>query len=299
MWTMRFVVLWMLASGVAQADSKADVEALIGKNLAAFVSNDWTAFDATFRKDGYYFFPASGLSHLSEHIYGSHPYDIKQKIDRIVVVADDKTHVAWFHVQFSAHYKVAMLDAPDRDDVTRMIGFAIDDGGWKLAAAAYNSAFADKYLYKEVGEIEKAPVVFKGERASAEYAARWFTKGFASDQAAGTVAANGTAVGEWATGTQVGKLVAAWDKLRLWPIKIFGRSWKQYPIALIKAEVAMPVKKGQGGAAEAGAVRMRLFAIAIPDGKAWKWTALSFGGWYDDEMYPGSTTPGGSHSWTR
>src|SRR5262249_32108651 len=127
MTSMRWIVLLLLAGGVAHADSKADVEALIKSNLETFVTNDWKAFNATFRKDGYFFFPVSGAVHLNEQMYGSHPYNIKQKIDRMTVVVDDKTHVAWFHVQISAHYSVAMMDAPDRDDVTRMIGIAIDD----------------------------------------------------------------------------------------------------------------------------------------------------------------------------
>jgi len=289
MTSMRWLVVVMLASGVAHADSKADVESLIGKNLDAIQKDDWKAFDATFRPDAYYFLPSVGATHLADVFHGFHTMKLTQKIERITVVADDKTKVAWFHVDFSARYQYAVyygdgVTPPWNTDRTRMIGFAVNDGGWKLGAVGYAAAFADKYLYKDAGQVDKAPVVFKGERTTAEYAQRWFTKGLAVDMATGTTVVNGTAEGEWASGTAVPKLVAAWDKLKLWPIRLTGRTLKTFPIGLVIAEVGMPVKKGQGGVVEEdGAVRMRLFAVVVANGKSWKWTALSFTGWYEDD----------------
>src|SRR5689334_14338198 len=129
MGVMRWLVLIMLASGVAQADSKAEVEALIGNNLAAVKANDWKAFDNTFRSDGYYFLPNS-FEKLVDQFYSVHTISLTQKIERSTVVVDDKTHVAWFHVEFSGHYKLAMggpnEPSPWFDDRIRMIGVAID-----------------------------------------------------------------------------------------------------------------------------------------------------------------------------
>lgn len=284
------VVLMMMVSSVARADSKADVEALLKKHLATIQADDWEAFDATFRKDGYYFFPSTGAVHLIEQFHGTHAVGVTQKIERMTVAADDTTKVAWFNVEFTAKYQLAMYSEgppPWFNDRIRMVGIAIDDGGWKLAAATYGQSFADKYLYEEVSQIEQEATVVKGERTSAEYAQRWFTKGLVAAMAPGALAVNGTAEGEWAIGRNVPKLAATWDKLKLWPIRIVGRTWKSYPIALVVADVGMPVKKGAGGvAAVDGAVRLRMFSVAVPDGKAWKWTTLSFTGWFDDDSGP-------------
>ncbi len=157
---MRIVVVAMLAcAATARADSKAEVEALIKKNLETIRASDWTSFDTTFRSDGYYLLPNDGMVKLAEYFYSAHVFNIRQKVERMTVVVDDATHVAWFHVDFSATYQLAMVDengkTPWFDRRTRMVGIAIDEGGWKLAAAMYSTAFADKYLYKDVRELEK------------------------------------------------------------------------------------------------------------------------------------------------
>ena len=52
----------------------------------------------------------------------------------------------------------------------------------------------------------------------------------------------------------------------------------------------MPIKKGaEGIATEDGAVKLWLMAVVVPDGKAWRWTALCFGDQFDES---GSTGPG-------
>ncbi len=103
--------------------------------------------------------------------------------------------------------------------------------------------------------------------------------------AKGTVAVSGTAEGEWAVGTNAPKLVTAWDKLKLWPIAIFGRTWKKHPIAMIQADVAMPIKAGANGGRvkEAGATKLRMMVVAVPDGQAWKWVAIAFGDGFESQ----------------
>ena len=273
----------LLVGSLAHADAKADVEALVNANLEAIAKNNQKAFNATLRKDAYQFLPSTDAPSLVERFHGYHTYDAKHTIEKITVVADTATKTAWFHVQFTATYNVAMMNPdgpiPRQSDTLRMAGIALDDGGWKIAAVMYGHAILDKTLYERTDPDAKAPAkpTLKGDKASAGVVAKWFAKGgaIAGDQSAGTIAVNGTAAGEYGTGSVATTMVKAWDKLKLWPIAAMGKRWGAFPIAMVKAEVGLPVKAG-------GATKMRLAAILVKDGETWRWASLAFFAWFDE-----------------
>ncbi|MCX5742569.1 MAG: hypothetical protein NT062_08740 [Proteobacteria bacterium] len=293
---LRVVVMLGLGSvaSVAHADAKADVTALVTKNLAAIEKNKPSEFSATLRKDGFTFVPSTDAPSFSERFYGYHSHDFRHVIDKLVVVVDEPAKVAWFHVQWRATYDVAMVGADgkpitNQKDTMRAIGVAIEGGdadrrsdrGWKIAAVMYGSAFDDKWLFKNASEDTKpGKVTVRGDHGSADAVATWFAVGgsIAATQAPGAVVVSGTAALEYGADAAAARFVGAWDKLRLFGLAIKGMRWGTSPIAFVKAEVAMPVK-GRG------ATKMRLGAVMIFDGKAWKWVAISFFGWFDDDMY--------------
>ena len=277
------VVGVLLAASLAHADAKEDVEALVTANVQAIAKNSQKAFNATLRKDAYQFLPSTDAPSLLERFHGYHTYDAKHTIDKITVVADPTTKTAWFHVQFTATYDVAMMGSdgpiPRQSETLRMAGIALDDGGWKIAAVMYGHAIPDKTLYERADADAKAPAkpTLRGDKTSAAVVAKWFAKGgaMAANQSTGTIVVNGTAPGEYGTGSVATAMVTAWDKLKLWPVAAMGKRWGKFPIALVKAEVGLPVKAG-------GATKMRLAAILVKEGESWRWASLAFFAWFDD-----------------
>ena len=197
------VLAALLAPIVAHADAKADVDALIVKNVAAIAKNSRTKFDETLRRDAYVFWPSTEAPSLVERFDGYHAYDAKNTIEKTVIVVDDKAGTAWFHVQFHATFGVAMLAADGNpgkgDERLRMVGFALNDKGWKIAAVMYGHAIPDKTLFERKDPDAKAEKQ-RVNGVAADVVAHWFDgKGkIAADRAAGSIVVNGTDDNEYA-----------------------------------------------------------------------------------------------------
>jgi len=156
-----------------------------------------------------------------------------------------------------------------RQDKLRASGILVrEKTHWKLVALALSRQLPDTKLFKGATRSPAAATPSLDGTTAATAATAWFTKGGLARAKASTAVASGTAPGEYATGAAVTPLVAAWDKIGLRPDSIEATAFADGAIALIRAVVPLPVKNKTAP--------MTLYAIAIRDGKAWRWVSLQF-----------------------
>lgn len=284
-WALVIVAALTVRVAAAHADAKSDVEALVKANLAAIAKNSQTAFDTTLRRDAYVYMPALTDAHtLLEQFYGIHAYGAKHKNLKLVVVADAAKKIAWFHAQWDATYVYAMMNpdgsTPRGKDRMRAVGVVLDDGkGWKIGGVMYGYGFPNKYLYDKTDPdaVKPTEIEMHGDAKTGAIVARWFDGqgAIAIDRAQGPVVVNGTGEAEYGTGSVATTMVKAWDRLKLYGLAIKTTRFGAFPIAMVKADVGLPVKAG-------GATKLRLAGVLVQERGAWKWTSLAWYAWYDE-----------------
>ena len=185
---------------------------------------------------------------------------------------DSKRGFAWFQAPVDSDVSCMTpgFAAPTAHDKLRASGvLVVEKSKWRMVALALSRPLPDEQLFKGATKPPVAGDPTLDDSAAAKGAAAWFSKGgLARAKASGDVVASGTAPGEYATGAGAAKLVAAWDRLGLRADSIDATSFAGGVVALIRADVPLPVNKK--------AAPMTLHAIAIVDGKSWRWVSLQF-----------------------
>ena len=185
------------------------------------------------------------------------------------------TPYAWFQgqLEIQKHTTVHLGDEVLANGLMRVGGLAIDDHGWKIAALMISDLVPDSTLALRA---TKQGIKLPARRWTPDPngtsnfeldIARWFDKGFAGFNLTGAMV-SGTSQDEVATGADVGKLVAAWDKLKLVPTEVHIHSFAKGYLSFVRAKVMMPIK--------AGAAPLALGAVVVADGTYWQWTSLQY-----------------------
>jgi len=262
------LVAW---TAVAHADAEHDVAALVRKLVMATASDRKDAAAPLLAADPRI---ASGDGssatdtppHYTQ-LFGDDAGEVKVASVAPTVVVTGR--VAWFHAVVKASYIQELMnaDGPNRKrDVAevRVSGIAVNDHGWKIAAAMLSNVESERWLRRSPGQDTRPPSIGARDDSPASAVAGWLYDGtLASHAAKGTVVASGTAPGELG-GV---KLAKGWDTLKLWPATFDAKTFGD--LAFVHGEVFMPVKDG--------AVHMMLAAIVVHAADGWRWQCLSFG----------------------
>jgi hypothetical protein len=279
-------------AGPAPRGSQAQVETLVHDNILA-ISLDQRDSAKLGTTPTTVVFLTSGTravvddtDRLVDNFYGDWQLSVKHAPGKPIVIVDDAKGLAWFQSPYRA--TVSGQD-PDGKEVKpwtmdqRIGGLAVrDKGSWTFAALGYTSLVSDHDLVTQKHKFHdsdpvKGPPQLTGDAGLTKAVAGWFATGFAAHAAQGlTVLASGSSPAEFASGAATAKLVAGWDKLGLQPVSIEAVPVADGKLALVHAEVRMPIKKTDRTAP------LVLYVLAIPDGKDWRWLSLQYGGFdYD------------------
>jgi hypothetical protein len=274
--TWGVLVLLAAFAGSAGADANADVRALLGKYVHALAEMRPDAANQLQTSDAVIVSVEGGAGSDAETyraIYGADAGEAKMQLAEAKVVVDK--HVAWFHCVVNTSWVMELYDekGPNRRRDTgqlRISGIAIDDHGWKIAAAMVADVVPDKSLYKVLDHDSTRPAAIDGQADSAGGAvARWLYEGTLAAHQARTAIANGTAPAERGENTAAANLAKGWDKLKMWSTPITSKTFGGGAYAIVFEHVFLPVK-GQGTA------RMVLGAVLAKQGDDWRWVTLSF-----------------------
>jgi len=215
--------------------------------------------------------------------YGLLASKVVQKLGAVAVTVDAKSHVAWFHTTVEASYDLTvcadpqcMSDKPSHvvkaNKAWRLEGVAVDDKGWKLSALMWAEVVPDKELMKHVvADAPTADPSMSGDAWVAKTVLAWFPGKLATAAQKGAIVqASGTSPSENASGAAAVKLAATWDSLKLFVTKADVTLFADGAIGFVHVDLWIPSAKPKG------AVKTELGAIVVPDGREWKWVALSF-----------------------
>jgi hypothetical protein len=272
------VLVVMLSATSARADATADIDSLVRREAQSIIDPKVVV---AYANDRVVVMPSGSSMDMVMNFYGAYASKISHKVESVLIGIDPGGHAGWFHAVVTAHYTLTdcgdgMDDSKCKPPVPatatwRVNGVARDDHGWQIAAVMWSRVTSDKALLAHVDATATKPgaPTLTGDSATGQLVANWFTGGsITADESAGTtVAANGTAPTEMATGTGVGKLVKEWDGLKLWTDSVNTTAWGTLGFAT--ATVWLPVK-GRGAA------KMVLGAVLVKSGNAWKWVSLNF-----------------------
>lgn len=265
-------VLVVVATGVAHADLKTDVEKLVQANIKAVAADKFDAFDKTVSGGRVLVLPngAATVEHtLVADIYGPKAKKVAHKVENLHVVVDAAKGMAWFHGAIVATFVV------DKKKVTqpmRISGIAADEGepvGWKIQALMYARTMPDRELQTLAVEATRGKPKTTGESTATSLVAKWFDGGSISDDRSKNVAVavNGTGAVEIGSGAFAVKLVKAWENLKLWATAVEATLFANNELAFVRADVMMPVDKQ--------AVKLVLGVILAKENNAWRWVSLS------------------------
>ena len=201
---------------------------------------------------------------------------VEAQLDRApVIVADAAAGTGWF--RGTLVYKITNVQVGLDGGTLKLpvSGVVVRDGagGWKIAALIVTDPLADRDLIARATRrklaLSTAAPKLAGDAALAKEVAGWFATGFTGKGAGGAPRyALGTAPGELGVAAAADKLAASWDKLKLAATAIDARAFG--PLAFVRAEVQLPLKKG-GGAAP-----LVLGAIAVREAGSWRWVGLQW-----------------------
>jgi ketosteroid isomerase-like protein len=270
------LVVVVFLSTSAWAGGSEDVRALVGKYVKALAEMRPDAAAKLQTKDAVIVSPAGGASADPvgyRQLYGADAGEGKLALAELKVTVGD--HVAWFQSVVDASYVMELMGehGPNRKRDTaqfRLSGIAIDDHGWKIAAAMIADIESDTALYKLLDSDAKRPdsIAAAGD-SPAGALGHWLYDGTlaANQSKAKLVIANGTAPGERGENAAAAALAKGWDKLKMWVTPVDSRVFGG--LAFAWGNVFLPVK-GKGAA------RMVVGAIAAKEGGGWKWLSVSF-----------------------
>ncbi|HEX7838538.1 MAG TPA: hypothetical protein VF469_13780 [Kofleriaceae bacterium] len=205
-------------------------------------------------------------------------FEIDWKLGALTLATDEARGFTWFQAPVSLAIKLPYGTAccDTLPTALRASGIVVRDAKdqpWRLAALALSRQLSDADLFRGATEALPDGEPLADDTDLGKQAAAWFpAKGdtlLARNAAAGaTVVASGTAPTEYATGPAAGKLVAAWDKIGIRAKTVEARTFARDTIGLVEVKAGLPRKKA--------AAPMVLYAIAIRDGKKWKWVSLQW-----------------------
>ncbi len=203
---------------------------------------------------------------------------ITWKLGALTVGTDDARGVAWFQAPLAGELGLMMgMQCCESVPITlRASGVAVRDARdkpWHVAAIGLSRQLPDAQLWK--GATDTLPVgdALTDDNELAKAAAGWFPATgdalLGKSAASGvTLVASGTAPNEYATGAAVKPLVAAWDKAGMRAKSVDAKLFAHDTIGIAAITVGIPYKKK--------AAPMVLVAVAIREGKAWKWVSLQW-----------------------
>ncbi len=153
-------------------------------------------------------------------------------------------------------------------------GLALDDsGGWKLAVIIVSTVRSDAALVvaAKAGGLAVSSLPGKPDAAdTAKAVASWFPdRKLSSSAAHGTVFAAGTSSSELASADAARALAARWDKLALAPVLLDGETIAD-GITFVYGETRWSVRKQ--------VIPLRVAAIVVREGDAWRWRVIDFSG---------------------
>ncbi len=276
---MRAIAVVCVLCGVAFADAKTAVRALVERNLAAFTSWNPEQFNATL--DAHAFTPDIQPMEPPQHrVWGSATIGanpavriVAQDLKSLTVVPQPASVSAYFIGDIDATWYPPGDDKPLQHTPVRVHGIAKQvDKAWKLVAIEYARTLPDKELFALGDPTLKPQTASHSGSPVADIVAAWFEgdKPVPIEHDRATIAAvvaRGTAPGEVASGAVAAdKLVKQWDTLHMFHGWITANQYADS--CFVTAEVGLP-RKG-------GAVPMQLSAIFVREGDAWRWVSLQF-----------------------
>lgn len=187
-----------------------------------------------------------------------------------VISVDDASGIAWF--TFAASVNDGKNDPVALEGLEhRITGLAVRDGAtWKLATYMIANLIPDKDLFASAW-TEKPPAApaATGDLKVAALVTGWFTTGFASHGVATTGApplVAGSSVAEHGAGAIAGRLVKAWDQLKLRPTEIEARVIGK--LAIASGVAMLPYKD------KFATLAFTVFLVASKSG--WQWAAIQY-----------------------
>ena len=205
--------------------------------------------------------------------------DIDWKLGTLTLGTDEARGLAWFHAPVSLTIKLTsgMLCCDTLSATLRASGIVVRDAKdqpWHLVALALSRQLSDAALFRGATEEIPDSDLTPDDGDLSKQVVTWFPmKGdtlLGRNAATGcTLVVSGTGPSEYATGTAVGKLVAAWDKIGIRAKTIESKTFANDTIGLVEVTAGLPHKKT--------AAPMVLYAIAVRDAnKKWKWVSLQW-----------------------
>lgn len=270
---VAFLVL-VLATPVARADLKADVEKLVRTNLRAVAADKFEDFDRTVTGGRVLVLPSGENAieaGLVADIYGPRAKKVAHEVENLHVVVDAAKKLAWFHGALVATFVI------DRKKVRlpmRISGIAADEGspvGWKIQALMYARTMPDRELYAKASAATRGAAKPAGDAALAKLVGAWFAEGgsIANDRSKNVaVFVSGTGSVEIGNGAFAVKLVNAWEDLKMWATAVEATLFAKSEIAFVRADVMIPVDEQ--------ASKLVLGAIMVKENGVWRWVSLSF-----------------------
>lgn len=212
---------------------------------------------------------------VANSFYGCVQASFEHKVG--TVLSGTSGDIGWFQVPFTS---ISTGEDPETNVVhtsktaVRMGGIITASGKvWTIAAAIYVYPVSDKELFKNAFPVKAvtAPKLI-GDKKVAGIVAGWFTSGFAPNAAKkGTLIASGTSASELKSGAAATKLVASWDKLKMYATEIDAKILEGGKVAWVFAKVKLPAKNKKDAA------EMNLAAVLLPDGAGgWRWVSLQY-----------------------
>lgn len=284
---MRSLLLVCVLCGVAVADSRSDIAALVDKHLHAYtdelglmVEDNRAALDETLDpKDamtpGFQPMEPPGYRIWGDAPLGEHPrmVALTHSVKAMRIVVDSVNRTAYFTGDIEASWTTPAPESKGQLTAVRAIGIAVRRGKlWKLVAVDYGRTLPDKDLFK-LADPKLVRADPKEREPVRALVAAWFDAKvpvpIERDRAPlATALARGTSAAESASGAAADKLVKQWDAIKMFrrgPVN--GAQWADTYYAT--CGVAIPTK--------AGAVPMVMRAIFVKDKDGnWKWVSLDF-----------------------
>ena len=259
------------AAGAAHADDAKPIDAAIRGVLEADTPGQ-TGRLAGVKLAGPSGAPISSEGDLERELADCPPFAVTWKLGAITSGVDAKRGFAWFQAPVAIDVTCMSpgFAPPTAHDQLRASGILVlEKAKWRLVALALSRPLPDAELYKGVTHSLASDEPSLDASAAAAGAKLWFTKGGLARSEAADAVASGTDPREYATAAGAARLAAAWDRLGLRANSIEATELAGGAIALIRADVPLPVKTK--------AVPMTLYAIAIRDEhKLWRWVSLQF-----------------------
>lgn len=283
----KLIALVLMLVPTVAAANDADQEAvakLVRANIAASITTHCEFAATTVR--GFEVIPAEtpprGIWDASEfcgapggdgpiHLFGS--WETRLQIDAFTphVVIDDPDRAAWFSAE--VRYAGTGDDGSNRPRGTwpiRIMGLAIDDGGWKIAAVEYSYEVAEANQEKWSSLMPTYRLA--SQRSPLEHHFAGWIGHLSAHRSAHAFSATGIGPHETATDARgMAQLATRWDRIPL-TLKDVNAT-EVGNVAWVELVTTRRTKTG--------VVILTLGMIAVKDGDDWRWVALN---WHPDTL---------------